>query len=129
MVAPSLAAVLQEYPRLSHLLSLEALLLLFRLLQCLRTHLAWNHGTADSNFIPLALPINIKDFLADTLHLPGPSSVRHAVLDDCWFALGALVWASASTVDVWRSKELVDIFMEFGIPHGIGTQQYWPRNK
>lgn len=114
MLADSLVALLQKYPRISHLLPLKSFLLLFRLLQCLRTHLAWHCGTADPGFIPLALSIKVKDFLAGALQLDGPVPVKHAVLDDCWFALGGLVWQSVPSEELWRSKELVDLFAEFG---------------
>ena len=50
----------------------------------------------------------------DWKQLDGPVPVKHAVLDDCWFALGGLVWQSVPSEELWRSKELVDLFAEFG---------------
>lgn len=119
MPVPSLLACIQQWPEIVQHLSIDSLLLLFRLLQCLKERLSWLSPCSDSE-PPLNLPFDVKKFLASALHISSESP--DALLDRCWSVLRISVWASTSATfaEHCRSKELLDAFVKHGIPQGIG---------
>ncbi|KAH9834909.1 uncharacterized protein C8Q71DRAFT_710647 [Rhodofomes roseus] len=125
----SLLACLQQCPEIVQHLSIDSLLLLFRLLQCLKERLSWFSPCTDSE-PPLNLPSDVKKFLASALHM-SCELPDGALIDRCWSALRKSVWASTSSTfaEQCRSKELLDVFAKHGIPQGIGFHDLYPRTR
>ncbi|KAI0078139.1 hypothetical protein K474DRAFT_1594658 [Panus rudis PR-1116 ss-1] len=134
MLLGQLVDRLSRRPAIARYLSVDSLLLLFQLLQCLNEYIAWQQS---SHSLPSpSLPPNVKRFLVSALALQViEARSREQLIDDSWDMLRYAVWESMvhhgpqSSTEARRSQEIVDLFLIHGVPEGLAYHNFFPFTK
>ncbi|KAI0071820.1 hypothetical protein K474DRAFT_1651989 [Panus rudis PR-1116 ss-1] len=134
MLLGQLVDRLSRRPAIARHLSVDSLLLLFRLLQCLNDYIAWQQS---SHSLPSpSLPLNVKRFLVSALSLQVvEAGSRDKLIDDSWDMLRHAVWESVdyhgpqSSTETRRSQDIVDLFLIHGVPEGLAYHNLFPSVK
>lgn len=107
-------------PHITGHFSLPDFLLFTRILQVLKERLSWLSDPTH-RVPPHSLPPDVKTFLCSAFHLDLLTDID--LLDDCWAVVRDSLWASVDGIDtgVFRSRELLDVFILHGIENSIGV--------
>ena len=108
-------ATIQSYPFIAANVSLDTLVLFFRLTVHLKPALRWTQAHTLTE-PPNPLPHDISLFLSRALNL------EPSIVANCWSALRGFVWSSSQSDPDILSGDLLQIFLDHGVPLGIGER-------
>lgn len=110
-------SLLLSHPTLSDSLSLSALITFVGIIARLRNRLAGSRSTSSAVVRPRTLPLAVTSFIVSAL------KISSAHVAELWATIGDVVWAvdSMDPDQISISRDLVDVFLEYGAQYQIGT--------
>ncbi|KAI0309415.1 hypothetical protein OF83DRAFT_1072073 [Amylostereum chailletii] len=121
----SLISPLLTHPNLAASVTVDSLLLFFRLITHLKERLSW-HCTSSQTGPPPSLPSDVHQFLVTALRVNDPS-----VISDLWALFRDIAWSLSPPKDSdpdgsQRAGDLLGVFMRCGLAFDIGFRDLYP---